>query len=106
MPITIHFSKRSYLSYLKQLIREKNFSGLYNWGASSNFNTDPLYTSIKIINILFKTGGYFHLFGHSWEIEQQNLWQSLEKLFKIISYKSNILYITNSEVLKWIKKGG
>lgn len=34
--------------------------------------------------------GYFHIFGHSWEIEKYNLWDELESFFKYIyEYKNN-----------------
>ena len=32
-----------------------------------------------------KKNGYFHLWGHSWEIEEFNIWGELEKFFKKIS---------------------
>lgn len=28
--------------------------------------------------------GYFHLFGHSWEAEENNVWEQLEEFFKYI----------------------
>lgn len=28
--------------------------------------------------------GYFHIWGHSWEVEQYSLWQELEELFEYI----------------------
>ncbi len=37
-----------------------------------------------------KKDGYFHIFGHSWEIEKYNLWDELESLFKYIyEYNNN-----------------
>ena len=31
-----------------------------------------------------KDNSYYHIWGHSWEIESQNLWEELEELFKFI----------------------
>jgi len=102
MPTTVHFSNRSYLSYIKQGLRELNFRGFYNW-SFYGFHKNPLKLSLKILNNLSKTGGYFHLWGHSWEIEQQNLWADLEKLFETISKKKNIICLTNYEIIKYLK---
>ena len=35
------------------------------------------------------TGGIFHLWGHSWEVEKFHLWDELEELFKFISQYAN-----------------
>lgn len=31
--------------------------------------------------------GYFHLWGHSWEVEKYNLWTELEQILKIINQR-------------------
>ena len=36
------------------------------------------------IEALNKDNGYFHLWGHSYEINQENLWDELEEFFKFI----------------------
>jgi len=57
----------------------------------------------KISTIAFdsiiKTGGVFHLWGHSWEIEKNNQWQKLENLFDYISNREDIMYVSNSNIL-------
>lgn len=53
----------------------------------------------NVFKHILKNGGIFHLYGHSWEIERYNLWKDLEKLFKYISNKKNVSYLTNSEAL-------
>ena len=102
MPTTIHFSKRSHLSHLKQGVRELNFVGLYKWLLNYKLKTNPLELSLKLLDHLSKTGGYFHLWGHSWEIEEQNLWDDLEKFFVEISKRKNIFYLTNYEVVEYL----
>jgi hypothetical protein len=44
-------------------------------------------------------GACFHLWGHSWEIEEQGLWQKLEELLKHISGLSDFTYIQNRQIL-------
>lgn len=38
-----------------------------------------------MLNKCRETDGIYHLFGHSWEIEQNNAWNDLEDLFKEIN---------------------
>lgn len=48
---------------------------------------------------------YFHLWGHSWEIEKYSLWNSLEMFFKEIRRMENLVPCTNSELAEIIRKG-
>lgn len=48
-----------------------------------------------------KKGGIFHLWGHSWEIEKYKMWNQLEELFKFIYNKSNVLPLTNSQIIEY-----
>jgi len=44
---------------------------------------------------VMKEGGVYHLWGHSWEINDNNGWVRLEKIFKYISNKKGLRYVTN-----------
>jgi peptidoglycan/xylan/chitin deacetylase (PgdA/CDA1 family) len=41
---------------------------------------------------------YFHLWGHSWEIEKYSLWGDLEKFLKSLGEMDEIIYSNNSEL--------
>jgi len=49
-----------------------------------------------------KKDGIFHLWGHSWELDKYDMWDDLEELFKYITQHQNIVYLTNSQILKRI----
>lgn len=46
-------------------------------------------------------GGVYHLWGHSWEIDNNGDWARLENVFKHVSRQTNVLYVTNGQL-----KGG
>lgn len=46
-----------------------------------NFKSWLDYAKIKLLEASKKENGYFHVFGHSLEIEKFKLWEDLEKLF-------------------------
>lgn len=46
-----------------------------------------------------REGGMFHLWGHSWEIDQNGDWDRLERVFKYISGKAEVSYVNNSELV-------
>jgi glycosyltransferase involved in cell wall biosynthesis len=45
-----------------------------------------------------ETGGEFHLWGHSWEINDHHDWEKLDNVLKYIANKKNVQYVTNSEI--------
>jgi peptidoglycan/xylan/chitin deacetylase (PgdA/CDA1 family) len=44
------------------------------------------------------TGGVFHIWGHSWEIDQHHDWERLEGLFRYLSARSDVQHATNGEL--------
>lgn len=47
-------------------------------------------------------GGVFHLWGHSWEIEEQDEWRSLEDLLAYLhEWRSQVAFSNNAEVCQY-----
>lgn len=44
-------------------------------------------------------GGVYHIWGHSWEIDQHGDWERLESVFRYISDRPGARYVTNSELV-------
>jgi peptidoglycan-N-acetylglucosamine deacetylase len=47
---------------------------------------------------VLEEGGIFHIWGHSWEIDQSNDWQRLEGFLRHISGHPKVTYVTNGEL--------
>lgn len=84
-----------------------HYSDLHKILSFSNFslaNVTKYWDWEKLAIALFdhtcQTGGIFHLWGHSWEIEKNNGWQKLENVLSYIAQKSNVVHQTNTEILK------
>lgn len=80
------------VQFLKNLHAfEINDNNEYNWLNIAKF----IYKEIQNKN------GVFHLWGHSWEIEEQNLWNELEEFLVFIVKDKNTIFIPNSELIKF-----
>jgi peptidoglycan/xylan/chitin deacetylase (PgdA/CDA1 family) len=68
--------------------------------------TKSLVTRVeKMINECVDTGGYFHLWGHSWEIEEQNLWSELEHILRhLTALGSKIVHLTNHDACRALQQ--
>ena len=50
----------------------------------------------RLIEQCRRTGGYFHLWGHSWELEELNLWDTLDSILGMLAVGSDsIEFVTN-----------
>lgn len=107
LPTTIQVYNHSKLNYLRNSLKRFKLSssiGLFRryhpeWQSMSENYIDHINESL-----LDKTTDYFfHLWGHSWEIELYSLWSSLENFFKNISAMGNMIFCSNSELAEAIR---
>lgn len=47
-----------------------------------------------------REGDYFHLYGHSWELEQYGMWQELDSFLTFVQAHDDVAYASNSEVIQ------
>lgn len=97
MPTTIQMYKHSNITYFKHLIKRIKIRNLARWllhGSTSQL----LHLAEDYIHYVNKEGGCFHLWGHSWEIEQFNLWSKLEEVCKLITQLHDFKYLTNGDI--------
>jgi hypothetical protein len=52
--------------------------------------------------LVLKDGGVWHLYGHSWAIDDENLWDDLRELLDYVSGREGVIYPVNKEVLKFL----
>ena len=100
IPTTMQVYKHSEFTYYKHLLKRFNIKSLLFYLKSSR-TSDLRKNTEYYLNYLVQNDGCFHLWGHSWEIEEFNLWYDLEELFKIMSNISEIDYVTNGELLSY-----
>lgn len=53
----------------------------------------------EFFSLKTETPKIFYIWGHSYEMDEENKWGKLEELFKYISGREDVFYGTNKEVL-------
>ena len=56
--------------------------------------------AIALFERTLETGGVWHLWGHSWQLDEQDLWEKIERVFRAVSRRDGVTYLTNSKVLE------
>jgi hypothetical protein len=88
--------------YAKNLIKGRNTGGLFDYVTRLIY----LESWISMGKILFdqalKEGGVWHLYGHSWQIEEMGLWDDLKEILDYVCGREGVLYLTNAEALTFL----
>ena len=87
--ISMHLSNGSPLMTSKMILKNKLLlKTFFDWELRVKY----------LFDVAFNTGGIFHIWGHSWEFEEKNEWEKLERVFDYIANRKNILYKTNGQI--------
>jgi len=69
-----------------------SFKSLLDWSVNAKL----------LFDYVMENGGIWHLWGHSWEIEENGDWEKLEKVLEYASNKKNVNYLENREIIKLV----
>ncbi len=97
-PTSLQLFDHPKFSYVKNTVKRNQFNNLLTW-LITGAETDILKLTDFYISNIIKSGGCFHLWGHSWEIEEYQLWHKLEAVFKHISNINEFEYVQNKELV-------
>ena len=98
-PTTLQLFQHPRTSYLKNLIKRQQYKSLILW-LKTNGSADILKLTDFYLEEVVKNDGCFHLWGHSWEIEEYNLWNKLELVFDRIANLKEFKYIQNKDLVE------
>jgi len=83
IPTTIHAFPHGRLTYAKNAVKRMKGSHLLSLPAAL-FAKDWVALAMEMLIRTSERGGVFHLWGHSWEIEEEKQWKKLELLLGTI----------------------
>jgi peptidoglycan-N-acetylglucosamine deacetylase len=105
MPTTMHVFPHSKSGYIRNMARAVDL------GKARRYLRQlwQVESWVELARILFDSilqdGGVFHLYGHSWEIDELGLWNDLEEILDYVSNREGVLYLPNSRALDYRAAG-
>lgn len=98
LPTTVQVFPHCPASYAKNVLKRFNVPSAH-WLRKSLFSGNWIDLASEIFVRTLECGGVFHLWGHSWEIEEQNQWKNLEAFLTLVSsYREKWQSLTNGEL--------
>jgi peptidoglycan-N-acetylglucosamine deacetylase len=98
MPTSIHAYPNSRSQYVRNLVRGGNPAGLC-WYLTKFVKRNSWVSVAKAqFDQALREGGVWHLYGHSWLIEEMALWDGLVEVLDYVSRRENVRYANNGEL--------
>ena len=100
MPTSLQAFPHPPLNYLKNLGKHGNLSGLARYFSKYAKCRNWVDMGKVMFDDAVREGGIWHIYGHSWELEELGLWDQLQELFSYVANRPGVIYATNSKALE------
>jgi peptidoglycan-N-acetylglucosamine deacetylase len=98
MPTTVQARSHSFLAYGRNFVKRSGFRNLARFALHAR-TTNWVDISRRLLRLVAAQGGVFHLWGHSWEIDENQQWRQLEEVLDEMSKaRRSQGCVSNSEV--------
>jgi len=106
MPTTVQAHPHGLMAYVRNTLRRAAVGNLWRSLAQGR-STDWVRLARSLLERVLTHGGVFHLWGHSWEVEQTRQWQRLEEVLRFLGqFTSQAPALTNWQVCQAAQVGG
>ena len=58
----------------------------------------------KLFDRVLEQGGVWHLWGHSWEIDELGQWEPMREMLDYVSNRPDVLYLNNGQMVQYLKQ--
>jgi peptidoglycan-N-acetylglucosamine deacetylase len=105
-PTTLQAHPHGPCAYVRNLVKRGAFRNLWQFlvhGRAADWPT----LARSLLDLALRRGGVFHLWGHSWELEETGQWQRLEEVLRFLSgFTDRAPALTNGQVCQAVPAAG
>jgi peptidoglycan-N-acetylglucosamine deacetylase len=99
MPTTVHVFPHSKSDYVRNAMRAGDFGAGWKYLTRLRQVESWVELAKTLFDSVLEAGGIFHLYGHSWEINEMDLWGDLIHVLDYVSKRQGVLYLSNAAIL-------
>jgi peptidoglycan/xylan/chitin deacetylase (PgdA/CDA1 family) len=99
MPTTLQAFPHGPFTYLKNAARARSLESVQSLVVHLPRVRSWIELAKKLFDEVLEKGGVWHLFGHSWEIEQFGLWNDLREVLDYVCRRDGVRYVPNCLLL-------
>jgi len=99
VPTTVQVAPHRTFSYVKNVARARKMEGLQVFLSRMTRLGNWVELGKRLFDSVLRNGGIWHLWGHSWEIEELGLWKDLEEMLDYVCRREGVTYVPNWELI-------
>jgi peptidoglycan-N-acetylglucosamine deacetylase len=100
MPTTVQAYPHAPINYLRNLGKQGDFPSFYRYVTDLRGCESWVQLGKKLFDQVLLEGGIWHLYGHSWELEDLNLWEQLAEMLDYVAHRPEVTYLVNGQVVR------
>jgi len=98
MPTSVQAYPHSVSAFFKNAAKRAAFGNLWRYIVHGRSRDWPALAG-SLLRRAVEDGGVFHLWGHSWELEQTGQWRRLDEVLRILSeFARDAHHLTNGQI--------
>ena len=101
IPTTVQAFPHPRFTYFKNVARARKLEGLQVCAAGLG---NWLELGKRLFDSVLESGGIWHLYGHSWEIQKLGLWEDLGEILNYVCKREGVMYVRNCELLQFLPR--
>jgi hypothetical protein len=99
MPTTVQAYPHPSTAYIRNLARAHNAPGLLRFMTKLRRFKSWVELAKQLFSEVLEHGGIWHLYGHSWEVDEVGIWDDLQEILNHVSNRKAVTYATNGQLL-------
>ncbi|MGH7489041.1 MAG: polysaccharide deacetylase family protein [bacterium] len=102
LPTSTQVYPHTRTEYVRNIARARNLGRLYDYMTRLSFDDDWIAIGKKLFDRVLEEGGIWHLWGHSWEIDQLGLWDQMPEMLDYVCGREDVLYLNNGDLVQYL----
>lgn len=104
MPTSVQAHPHDPLVFYRNAFKRAAFGNLWRYIVCGRSNDWP-GLACALLRRVIRNGGVFHLWGHSWELQQTGQWQRLDEVLRMMSqFERRAALLTNGQICRSVSE--
>lgn len=104
IPTTLQMFPHSWSTYLKNVARAHRLECLQTFLVQRRRLQSWLALAKTLFDLVLENGGIWHLYGHSWEIDNLGLWADLGEILDYVGGRNGVSYVSNCALVSSLQR--
>jgi len=100
IPTTVQSFPHLPFTYFKNAAKVLNMEGLRTCFSQRTGLRNWIELGKRLFDSVVENGGVWHMYGHSWEIDDLGLWKDLSELLDYVSHHKGVTYVPNCKLVQ------